>query len=117
MDETMRMTFGAAGATGFMFWRLRATSPDTFGLVDNDWNLTPAGARFEEIMAEWDTGLTTTVSAERTISFAGFYGDYALSIDGRRYPLTLVKGLTTYEIPGLQVPARPLRRPLTLPSR
>ncbi|HKC85650.1 MAG TPA: endo-1,4-beta-xylanase [Blastocatellia bacterium] len=117
MDETMRMTFGAAGATGFMFWGLRATSPDTFGLVDNDWNLTPAGSRFEQIMAEWDTNLTTTVSADRTISFTGFYGDYLLTIDGRQYPLALVKGQTNYVIPGLSIPARPPRAPHTLPSR
>ncbi|HKQ75976.1 MAG TPA: endo-1,4-beta-xylanase [Blastocatellia bacterium] len=117
MEETMRMTFGAAGATGFMFWQLRATSPDSFGLVGNDWNLTPAGARFEQIMAEWDTSLTTTVSSDRTISFAGFYGDYELTIDGREYPLTLVKGVTTYVIPGLQIPARPSRRPRVFPSR
>jgi GH35 family endo-1,4-beta-xylanase len=117
MDETMRMTFGAAGATGFMFWRLRATSPDTFGLVDNDWNLTPAGARFEQTMGEWDTSLTTTVSADRTISFAGFYGDYELTIDGRRYPLTLVRGTTTYVVPGLTIPARPLGARRPLPSR
>jgi GH35 family endo-1,4-beta-xylanase len=99
MDETMRMTFGAAGATGFMFWRLVATSPDTFGLVDSTWNLTPAGARFEQLMAEWDTDLTTTVGADRTISFTGFYGEYVLTIDGQQYPLTLVKGQPTYAIP------------------
>ena len=117
MEETMRMTFGAAGATGFMFWRLRATTPDTFGLVDNDWNLTSAGARFEQLMAEWDTNLTTTVGADRTISFTGFYGDYALTIGGQQYPLTLVKGQTAYVIPGLPIPARTLRRPRARPSR
>ena len=117
MEETMRMTFGAAGATGFMFWRLRATTPDTFGLVDNDWNLTPAGSRFEQLMAEWDTNLTTTVGADRTISFTGFYGDYVLTIGGQQYPLTLIKGQTTYVIPGLPIPARTLRRPRARPSR
>jgi GH35 family endo-1,4-beta-xylanase len=117
MEETMRMTFGTAGATGFMFWGLRATSPDTFGLVDSEWNLTSAGTRFEQIMAELDTNLTTTVSSDREISFTGYYGDYALTIDGRRYPLTLVKGQTTYVIAGIPIPARKPGRPRILPSR
>lgn len=116
-EETMRLTFGQPNATGFMFWRLRATTPDTFGLADNDWNLTPAGTRFEQLMAEWDTNLTTTVGAGRTISFAGYYGDYALTIEGQQYPLTLVKGQTTYVIPGLPIPARMPRGPRIYPSR
>jgi len=68
-------------------------------------------------MAEWDTNLTTTVGADRTISFTGFYGDYALTIGGQQYPLTLVKGQTAYVIPGLPIPARTLRRPRARPSR
>lgn len=116
MEETMRLTFGAPQATGFMFWRLRATSPDTFGLVDNDWNVTAAGQRFEQLMAEWDTTLTTTVRADGTISFVGFYGDYLLTIDGRPYPLTLVKGQTTYVVPRSLIP-RPLTPTRRSPTR
>jgi hypothetical protein len=111
------MTFGFPRATGFMFWGLRSTSANSFGLVDSDWNSTPAGMRLEQLLAEWDTNLTTTISADGTIAFTGFYGDYVLTINGQQFPLTLVKGQTAYAIPGYPIPSRPAGKQRGLPVR
>jgi GH35 family endo-1,4-beta-xylanase len=117
MEETMRLAFGTPNVTGMLFWRLRATTADSFGLVDNDWQPTLAGRRYDELMAEWDTNLTTTVGADGTINFTGFYGDYLVTVNGQPWPLTLVKGQTAYLVGGYLAPPRKPSPPREFPFR
>lgn len=106
MDESVRMTFGTPGATGFMFWGLRSTAANQFGLVDADWKLTPPGERYQQMMSEWDVNLTTAIQDDGAIQFNGFYGDYILTVNGQQYALTLVKGQREYLVGGYPMPSR-----------
>lgn len=126
MEESMRMVFGTAEATGFFMWgfhqetgsgatTLFAPSAALY-TVDtsnfNNWTLTAAGVRHEWLFglgpdptkggvnpAPWDTELADVeVSEDGTINFAGFWGDYEVTIDGKTYALELVKGTNSYQL-------------------
>jgi hypothetical protein len=102
LEETMRMVFGTAGTTGFVmfgFWAgaIWDTAPEAV-LVDADWKLTEAGARYEKLMADWSTDVTTTVAGDGTVAFTGFYGDYAVETGGKPLGFTLLRGTTDYQL-------------------
>ena len=104
LDETMRMVFGTPGTTGFVmfgFWAsaIWDTAPEAV-LVDADWKLTEAGARYEKLMAAWSTDVTVPVAADGTIEFTGFYGDYTVDVAGKTFPFELVRGKTAYNLGG-----------------
>jgi hypothetical protein len=99
----MRMVFGTAGTTGFVmfgFWAgaIWDTAPEAV-LVDRDWKLTEAGARYESLMAAWSTDLTAAVAADGTVAFTGFYADYAVEAGGKTFAFTLASGTTDYQLP------------------
>lgn len=103
MDEAHRMLFGTPNATGFLYWGwwASATDPRLQGsgvLVDANFNLTPVGEAWKALRDSWSTDLTATVSADGTIDFNGFYGDYELTIDGQTYDLGLTKGDSLYSL-------------------
>ena len=102
LDETMRMVFGTPGTTGFVmfgFWAgaIWDTAPDAV-LVDNEWQLTEAGAAYEKLMAAWSTDVTVPVAADGTIAFTGFYGDYTADVPGRTLSFELVRGKIAYDL-------------------
>ncbi len=101
-DQTLRLVYGTPNATGFLIWGFWAgaiTEKDlATTLVDKDWNHTPAGRTFERLMAGWDTDVTVNVSADGTISFNGYFGDYELTAAGRTIPLAVRKGTTRYTV-------------------
>jgi hypothetical protein len=126
LEESMRLVFGTAEATGFFMWGFHQESGTgattlfapsaalyTVNTSDfNNWTLTAAGTRHEWLFglgedptkgganpAPWDTELADLVVAEDgTISFDGFWGDYEVTIDGTTYGLELVKGTNTYQL-------------------
>jgi GH35 family endo-1,4-beta-xylanase len=122
VEESMRMVFGNPSAETFMYWGFweGATSSLQSGSImvrsnwrnpDGTWNLTPAGQRYEWLFGlgedpvknganpnPWNTNLTTTVAADGTIQFTGFYGDYEITIDGQKYDLLLSKDDTLYSL-------------------
>ncbi len=103
MEEAHRMLFGTPNATGFLYWGwwASATDPNLQGsgiLVDADFNLTPVGEAWKALRDSWNTDLMATVSADGTIDFTGFYGDYELTIDGQTYDLELAKGDSIYSL-------------------
>ncbi|RIK75969.1 MAG: hypothetical protein DCC67_14520 [Planctomycetota bacterium] len=102
LEETMRMTFGSPRAETFNMWGFWANamwSQATLGaLVDANWNLTPAGQRYEQLMAEWDVDAQLVIDGAGMAEFRGFYGDYDVSVDGRVYNLSVVKGQSDYEL-------------------
>ena len=117
MTETLRIVFGTPQATGFMFWQLRALTPDSFGLVDANWQSTPAGEAFKALRAEWDTDVLTTIANDGTIEFNGYYGDYVLTIDSQPFSFTLTKGVIEYSLPRYIIPKRPGRIDVKKPTR
>ncbi|HWP40280.1 MAG TPA: endo-1,4-beta-xylanase, partial [Tepidisphaeraceae bacterium] len=80
LEDAVRMMFGTPNATGFTmwgFWRGAIWHQATYGaFYDMNWNLTPVGARWQQLMAEWDTNLNAVVNPDGSISFTGFFGDY-----------------------------------------
>ena len=98
----MRLVFGTPQMTGFLVWGFRMPlavgSSRCCALLDKDWNPTPAGKVFEQLMTDWQTDLTSTANADGKINFTGFYGDYDLTAGGHHYSLTLTKGTKDYSI-------------------
>ena len=88
------MLFGTPDATGFLYWGWWASATDRERAGqrrprDANWTtLTPVGVALESVARQLDTDLTTTVNADGTIDFTGFYGDYELTIDGQTYDLS-----------------------------
>jgi GH35 family endo-1,4-beta-xylanase len=123
VEESLRMVFGNPNAETFMYWGFWAGATSslqsgsvmvntTWKNLDGTWNLTPAGRRYEwlfgmgedqtkggENLNPWHTELSTTVGADGTIQFTGFYGDYEITINGETFDLMLAKGDTLYSIP------------------
>lgn len=102
MEETMRTMFGSPNATGFYMWGFWAGAmwdqAPAAALFDTNWNLTVPGQKYMDLMAEWNTQLTTTVGPDGTINFDGFWGDYEITIDGETFDLTLDKGNFDYSL-------------------
>ncbi len=102
MEETMRIMFGSPNATGFYMWGFWSGAmwdqAPAAALYDANWNLTVPGQKFMDLMAEWNTQLTTTVGPDGTINFDGFWGDYEITIDGETFDLSLEKGNFNYNL-------------------
>jgi hypothetical protein len=102
LTDTMRMVFGTPDATTFVLWGF--TPSDIWSqaplaaLVDANWNLTPAGTAYENLMSQWNTDVTLPVDANGRIDFTGFFGKYQVTINGRTYNLDLTKGTTQYSL-------------------
>jgi len=100
LDETLRLVFGNANATGFMMWGF--WEPDTFrpaaAFYAADWTPRQPLTTWQNLMNQWDTDLMLTVGPDGTIDFSGFYGDYEVAIDGVVYRLSLSKGDSLYSI-------------------
>jgi hypothetical protein len=106
MENTMRMIFGTPLGQSFLIWgwwdRIGSARPPAWLLdntpgTGNNAVLTPMGVRWEELMSEWRTDLTSPVDA-MGINFNGYYGLYDVTINGKTYPLDLEKGITNYFI-------------------
>lgn len=111
LRESMRLVFGTPQSTGFTIWgfwggEVWDQAPNGV-LYDANWNLTPAGEAYRDLMTldadadltdDWTTQLTAIVGPDGTINFNGFYGYYDLIIGGKTYSLDLVKGTTNYSI-------------------
>lgn len=102
LTETMRMTFGMPDATTFTLWGFWANDvwnqAPLAALMDANWNLTPAGTAFLQLMSQWSTDVTLPVNADGTIDFRGFYGVYDVTIDGQTFELDLTKGQSQYSL-------------------
>jgi GH35 family endo-1,4-beta-xylanase len=105
LDETLRLVFGTPEADTFMLWAAWAgaagESPlPASALVDQAWKPTPAGERFDALMAAWRTSVSAPLDAERSIEFDGFYGDYDVTVGVRTSRFTLTRGLREYTLQG-----------------
>jgi Glycosyl hydrolase family 10/Dockerin type I domain len=86
-DETLRMMYGSPNATSMLIWEEwppNATNDTT--IVDANWNLTPAGQAFVDLMEEWTTPTQfLTVGAGGAIQIDGFYGEYEVVVGGETF--------------------------------
>jgi GH35 family endo-1,4-beta-xylanase len=107
LENAVRMLYGNPLADTFMVWGWWDTSgntPPAQMIVTangaSGYTLTPLGQKWVDLMNEFSTHVTPTVNADNTINFNGYYGDYALTINGQSHPyhLTLQKGTTNYSL-------------------
>ncbi|HEY7090456.1 MAG TPA: endo-1,4-beta-xylanase [Tepidisphaeraceae bacterium] len=102
IEDTMRMIFGTPQATTFVIWGHWAGAmwdqAPAGALVDKQWKLTAAGERYEKLMKQWDTDITANVGKDGKVHFNGFFGDYEVTVGEKTYPLTLVKGTSSYAV-------------------
>jgi GH35 family endo-1,4-beta-xylanase len=98
LDKTIRQVFGNDQATGFIMWGFWKPQMWMTGsaLMDENWNLTPAGQTYLDLMALWDTDLTLSSDSTGSVEFTGFYGDYEVTVSGDTAAFTLEKGTTDY---------------------
>lgn len=114
LKQTLRMAFGTPAMTGFTLWGFWAgdvwDQAPMAPLYDNNWNLTPAGQAYVDLMTadndsntndDWTTNVTLPIAPDGTVNLTGFYGDYDVTVYGKTFPLTLAKGTTAYS----QMPA------------
>jgi endo-1,4-beta-xylanase len=96
LNESMRLAFGnpaVQGFTMFGFWGGDMWSQAPYAaLYDTNWNLTPVGQAYLDLMHQWNTQVSTIVSKQDSVTFTGFYGDYSLTTGGKTYMFSLVKG-------------------------
>lgn len=75
------------------FWSKASFQGHDQALVDDDWNLTPAGkAVFDLTLRQWRTNLSARTDAQGKLAFRGFHGRYELTAkapDGKD-----IKGVT-----------------------
>jgi GH35 family endo-1,4-beta-xylanase len=99
LNETMTLVFGNPAYTGFTMWGFWAgdvwSGAPNGVLYDSNWNITPAGEAYEALMQQWNTQVSTQVGNGGLVTFTGFYGDYTLTVGGKTYTFSLVKGAKT----------------------
>lgn len=112
LEDSMRLTFGTPGATGFVMWGFYAGEglyAPAAALFDSNFNITEAGKRWQDRLGvadwdgnpgnAWDTNLMAEADALGRVSFTGFYGDYYLrGQTSGGYDMTLVKGTGSYGV-------------------
>jgi hypothetical protein len=102
-DESLRMMFGSPEATSFLIWEAwpspSATPDGVTTIVDSNWNLTQAGQALVSLLDSWKTPTQNLiVGPDGTIDFTGFYGDYEITVDGRVFDFSLMKGTEDYSV-------------------
>ena len=102
LTDTMRMLFGTPEATTFDIWGFWAndvwSQAPLAALRDANWDSTPPGLAFEQLMSQWTTDLTLPVNPDGTIDFRGFYGKYDVTIGSQTFELDLTKGTSLYSL-------------------
>jgi GH35 family endo-1,4-beta-xylanase len=102
LEDTMRLVFGTPNATTFMMWGFWANDvwdqAPLAALVDANFNLTPAGVAYEQLMAQWSTDLTLPVGPDGTIDFSGFFGQYEITVGGQTFDVDFTKGESLFSL-------------------
>jgi hypothetical protein len=102
LEDSVRMLFGTPQANGFFMWGFYQGNGYIWNQATNGafydaaWNLRQPGARWNALMSEWDTNVNAVVNPDGTVTFTGFFGDYA--IGGQNGALTLDKGKSNYSV-------------------
>jgi GH35 family endo-1,4-beta-xylanase len=105
LTTAMTLAFGTQKMTGFTLWGFYAIPGMYSGsagsvLYDSSYNITPAGSAYESLLNSWTTDYTSIVNADGSVTLPGtaFYGDYEVTVLGKKYQLHLAKGATDYSL-------------------
>jgi len=112
LADTVRLCFGHEKMTTFINWgfwssRMWRMAPAA-ALVDGDWNLTPAGKVWQQLLGvrnwaipnlpTWTTDVSLATDAQGRVNFVGFYGDYEVISGQQRGEFALTQGTTHYTV-------------------
>jgi len=61
-------------------------------MYDSNWNLTAIGQAYQQWMSQYNTNLSLSAASGGLVNFNGTYGQYAVTIGGKVYNLTLTQG-------------------------
>lgn len=80
LETFYRYAFSVPEAEGIIMWGFWAGShwrgPDS-AIVDSDWTVNAAGQKYFELLDQWTTQVSTSVSGgNSSVSFRGFHGNY-----------------------------------------
>ena len=94
MTETMTMIYGTPLATTMGFWGDLGGPNESgdFELYNSSWQLTAVGQAYQQWMSQWNTNLSLAANSSGDVSFNGTFGQYAVTIGGKVYNLTLTQG-------------------------
>ena len=80
LETFYRYAFSVPEADGIIMWGFWAGNHwrgEDAAIVDIDWTINDAGQKYFELMNEWTTQVSTSVSGGiNTVGFRGFYGTY-----------------------------------------
>jgi endo-1,4-beta-xylanase len=83
LETFFRSAFGHPAVAGIILWGFwegaHWKGPDA-ALVNQDWTLTPAGQRFEDLLAEWTSDETAVTDAGGVARARLFHGTYGISV-------------------------------------
>lgn len=99
VEETFRLFFGSPHATSALIWAINPAgdNPPASILIDEQFQLTPVGERFVNLMDQWTTETTAIVGDDGAIAFDGFYGDYLVTAGDRTFAFSHEKGVEATE--------------------
>ncbi len=94
LEKLYRIAFGHPSVEGILMWGFWAgdhwRGADA-AIVDLDWTLNAAGARYEALMAEWTTQSAGATDGIGSFGFRGFHGGYEVSLtDGFQESMHIV---------------------------
>jgi GH35 family endo-1,4-beta-xylanase len=100
MINLIKLAFGNDQCHGFTTWGFwsEAMWRNGAALVDANWDVTPAGTAWLNLMSTWDTNETRATDSQGSVDFTGYYGDYAITVNGTPHRMTLNKGISDYHV-------------------
>lgn len=105
LENLYRAAFSHPAVEGILMWGFWAGSHwrgENAAIVNLDWTLNAAGVRYEALMNEWTTDLSSPTDLDGKFGFRGFQGTYTINAqmpDGpRRSWLALGKGTSPVQL-------------------
>jgi GH35 family endo-1,4-beta-xylanase len=88
IENYFRICFSHPSVEGIIMWGFWEGSMwrKNAHLVDNSWNLTVRGQRYEALMDEWTTNDSNTTDGSGKVSFRGFHGTYRIKLSKTGQP-------------------------------
>jgi endo-1,4-beta-xylanase len=82
LEKVLRTAYSHPAVEGIMQWAFYEENEGTpdCSLIDKGWHVNPAGQRYLDLMAEWETHDSNTTDANGLTKFRGFHGTYEITL-------------------------------------
>lgn len=84
LEILYRTAFSHPSVDGILMWGFWAGNHwrgEDAAIVDLDWTLNAAGARYEALLAEWTTAASGNTAGDGRFALRAFHGDHAVTLD------------------------------------